>query len=315
MLAEDEIFRENYVKIRLTCPRCKKERFLKVPRELTKHSEHLTTISIPSDFVCKHSFQAFIDRDFNVRAYQNADFEITKIEFYESGSKPEENIVTYSISLLMNSIIDILREGLIHKEILGGAIFNLEGKVIYSSLPDDIFIIMANQFEIQKDPNQKSIKQTILILENDQKLLSRVVQLKDIAIILILLFNYDVDLNQANTYQKAFNEKITDLEKPKPEMVKKEIVEEEVKKAPSQYWIYSKVNYSTSLQDGDTIYIESLGVNVSKFVILNLDEIKKNNQEFKGKIYFTQKYVNLMSGLALTLKDAAIFMNKLNKMP
>ena len=139
MLSEDEIYRENYVKIRLTCPRCKKEKFLKVPKELTKHSEHLTTISIPSDFVCKHSFQAFIDRDFNVRAYQNADFEITKIEYYESGSKAEENIVTYSISILMKNIIDILREALLHKEILGSAIFNLEGKVIYSSLPDEIF--------------------------------------------------------------------------------------------------------------------------------------------------------------------------------
>jgi len=315
MLNEDEIYRENYVKIRLSCPRCKKEKFLKVPKELTKHSEHLTTISIPSDFVCQHSFQAFIDRDFNVRAYQNADFEITKIEFYESGSKPEENIVTYSISLLMKNVIDILREALIHKEILGGAIFNLEGKVIYSSLPDEIFIIMANQFENQKKSNQKSIKQTIIILENDQKVISRVIQLKDIAIIMILLLSSDIDLNKAHNYQKIIYEKIIDLEKPKQEIVKKEIVEEEVQKQPSQYWIYSKVNYSTSLQDGDTIYIESLGVSVSKSVILNLDEIKKNNKEFEGKIYFTQKYVNLMNGLALTLKDAAIFMSKLNKMP
>ena len=39
MLKEDEIFRENYVKIRLTCPRCRKEKFLKMPMELTKHSE------------------------------------------------------------------------------------------------------------------------------------------------------------------------------------------------------------------------------------------------------------------------------------
>ena len=73
------------------------------------------------------------------------------------------------------------------------------------------------------------------------------------------------------------------------------------------------MNYSSS-KDGDTVYIDSLGISVLKSVILNLDEVK-DNPKFEGKIYFTQKYVNLMQGLALTLKDAASFLNKLNKMP
>jgi len=309
VLKEDEIFRENYVKIRLTCPRCRKEKFLNVPMELTKHSEHLTTISIPSDFVCKHSFQAFIDKDFNVRAYQNADFEITKIEFYESEPKDKEGIVTYTLSQLIKHIVEILRESLIDKEILGGAIFSLEGKVMYSSLPDDIFLIMANQLENFKEKQQ--IKQTILLLESNQKVFWRIIQLKEITLNIILLISPEINLNKANIYLENLIIKIIDLEKPKKRLVKKDI---KIEQAPSQYWIYSKVSYTSSLQDGDTVEIDSLGISVSKSVILNLDEIK-NDQEFEGKLYFTQKYVNLMKGLALTLKDAAVFMSKLNKMP
>ena len=311
MLKEDEIFRENYVKIRLTCPRCRKEKFLNVPMELTKHSEHLTTISIPSDFVCKHSFQAFIDKDFNIRAYQNADFEITKIEFYESEPKDKEGIVTYTLSQLIKHIVEILRESLIDKEILGGAIFNLKGKVMYSSLPDDIFLIMANQLEIFKEKQQINIKQTILLLENNQKVFSRIIQLKEITLNIILLISPEINLNEANIYLENLITKIIDLEKPKKRLVKKDI---KIEQAPSQYWIYSKVNYTSSLQDGDTVYIDSLGISVSRSVILNLDEIK-NDPKFEGKLYFTQKYVNLMQGLALTLKDAAVFLSKLNKMP
>jgi len=311
MLKEDEIFRENYIKIRLTCPRCKKEKFLKVPTELTKHSEHLTTISIPSEFVCKHSFQAFIDKDFNVRAYQNADFEITKIEFYESEPKDKEGILTYTLSQLIKNIVETLRESLIDKQILGGAIFNLEGKVMYSSLPDEIFIIMASQLEDQEKKQSIKIKQSILLLENNEKIYSKIIELKNISLNLVLFMSSEIDLNEANSHMENLIAKIIELERPKKKLIKKDI---KIEQAPSQYWIYSKVNYSSSLQDGDTVYIDSLGTTVSKSVILNLDEIK-NNEKFEGKIYFTQKYVNLMQGLALTLKDAAIFMSKLNKMP
>ncbi|MFX1444780.1 MAG: hypothetical protein ACFFHV_15315 [Promethearchaeota archaeon] len=310
MLREDEIFRENYVKIRLTCPRCKKEKFLKIPTELTKHSEHLTTISIPSDFVCKHSFQAFIDKDFNVRAYQNADFEITKIEFYESEQKDKEGIITYILSQLIKNIVEILRESLVDKQILGGAIFDLEGKVMYSSLPDEIFLVMVSQLENLQKKQSIQIKQTILLLENSEKIYSKIIQLKEISLNLVLYMSSELDLNEADSYLENLIAKINELEKPKQKLIKEDI---KIQQTPSQYWIFSKVNYTSSLQDGDTVYIDSLGISVSKSVILNLEEIK-NNQKFEGKIYFTQKYVNLMQGLALTLKDAAIFMSKLNKM-
>ena len=215
MLYEDEIFRENYKNIRLICPRCGSRKYLKVPMELTKHSKNLTIISIPSDFVCKHSFQAFIDKSFAVRAYHNADFEITKIEFYESEPKDKEGIITYTLSQLIKNIVEILRESLIDKEILGGAIFNLEGKVMYSSLPDDIFVIMASQLEQMEKKQPINIKQTILLLEDNKKVYSKILQLNEITLNLVLLMSSELNLTEANSYLENLIAKFIDLESPK----------------------------------------------------------------------------------------------------
>jgi len=313
MLKEDEIFREDYKNIRLICPRCGKGKFLKVPMELNKHSKNIITISIPSDFVCEHSFQAFIDKNFSVRAYQNADFEIDKIEFYESETKEEEGIVSYRLSQLIKNIVGILRESLIDKEILGSAIFNLEGKVMYSSLPDDIFVIMANQLGQMEKKHPINIKQIILLLENNQKVYSKILQLKEITLNLVLLMSSELNLTEANSYLENLIVKIIDLDRPKKKISKTLRKDKKLEQPPNQFWIYSKVNYSSS-KNGDSVYIDSLGISVLKSVILNFEEIK-DNPKFEGKIYFTQKYVNLMQGLALTLKDAANFLNKLNKIP
>jgi len=123
----------------------------------------------------------------------------------------------------------------------------------------------------------------------------------------------ELNLTEANSYLEKLIAKIIDLDRPKKKVVKIVKKDKKVEQPPNQFWIYSKVNNSSS-KNGDRVYIDSLGIRVLKSVILNINEIK-DNPEFEGKIYFTQKYVNLMQGLALTLKDAANFLNKLNKMP
>ena len=51
--------------------------------------------------------------------------------------------------------------------------------------------------------------------------------------------------------------------------------------------------------------------------ILNLGEIImiSKSKPFEGKIYFSLKFINLMEGLALTMKDASKLLSKLNKKP
>jgi hypothetical protein len=306
------LYKENHTKIRIICPRCKTEKNLNVPKAIVEKSEHLTTISIPAEFVCEHSFQVFIDKDFNIRAYQNADFEISQIEFYEDTSKVEETLITYALSLLINKTINILRELATLKEIMGGAVFNLEGKVLYSSLPDNVYLTISKAIENIELLFNENIKETIFTLKTDDKVFLGKIKVKDVELIVILLFSSKIKFDKIDNHIQDIYKKILTPEKPKERVIKKP-----VEKGPTPYWIYSKVSQFSSLKKGDSIYIDSIKTKVSKSVVVNLEEIQKisKNQPFEGKIYFTEKYVKLMEGLALTMKDASLFISKLNKNP
>ena len=57
----------------------------------------LTTISIPKDTVCKHHFQAFVDKQFRIRGYQKVDFELPnkkkKKAFIKSDNELFDNLI------------------------------------------------------------------------------------------------------------------------------------------------------------------------------------------------------------------------------
>ncbi|MFO8019729.1 MAG: hypothetical protein R6U96_13975 [Promethearchaeia archaeon] len=60
----------------VVCPICKSKKEIKIPQSIVKKKAHMTTISIEKGLVCKHPFQAFIDKNFKVRGYQRVDFEL-----------------------------------------------------------------------------------------------------------------------------------------------------------------------------------------------------------------------------------------------
>lgn len=62
--------------IKFTCPTCKAVKELKISTSIITKAKGLSTISIQKNQICEHHFQAFIDKDFNVRGYQKVDFEI-----------------------------------------------------------------------------------------------------------------------------------------------------------------------------------------------------------------------------------------------
>ena len=61
--------------VQFICPVCKSSKVLKISKSVIKQANNLTSVSIPSGLICKHSFQAFIDKQFKVRGYQKVDFE------------------------------------------------------------------------------------------------------------------------------------------------------------------------------------------------------------------------------------------------
>jgi len=66
----------NTSKIEFICPVCKAKKFLDVPKSVIAEAKQLTTMSIARGLVCSHQFQAFVDKNYQVRGYQRVDFEI-----------------------------------------------------------------------------------------------------------------------------------------------------------------------------------------------------------------------------------------------
>ncbi len=74
-----------HVLIQFICPVCKASKELKISKSIINQAKQLATISIPKNKICKHHFQAFIDKNFKIRGYQKVDFEFSndKTEEYE----------------------------------------------------------------------------------------------------------------------------------------------------------------------------------------------------------------------------------------
>ncbi|MBY8989162.1 MAG: hypothetical protein KGD58_00265 [Candidatus Lokiarchaeota archaeon] len=69
---------DNSAKIQFICPVCKSEKALDFPKSVITNAKGLTTMSIAKGLVCKHQFQAFVDKNYMVRGYQRVDFEFEK---------------------------------------------------------------------------------------------------------------------------------------------------------------------------------------------------------------------------------------------
>ena len=67
----------SYANIQFICPECKIKKYLEVPKSVIEEAKQLTTMSIARGLVCEHQFQAFVDKNYQVRGYQRVDFEFS----------------------------------------------------------------------------------------------------------------------------------------------------------------------------------------------------------------------------------------------
>jgi len=208
-----------FEEILVRCPICNKEnRKLRLPVKIINQSKQLTTVSIPSGLNCDHSFQAFVDKNFVVRGYQTVDFEFSKMELYESrvdvleekeDSDVEENDFT-SMTIFQN-IIQLLRDCVDDKEVIGSGIFSEEGKVLYSSLPQTTLFNTMREFEVRSERNLVSVKQMYLELENSEKFISKFMEINGIKFNLILMFSFRVKFGMGNLHLRDLLRKIEKL--------------------------------------------------------------------------------------------------------
>jgi hypothetical protein len=270
---------------------------LEIPSKIIKENDNVTTISIPSEYICKHSFQAFIDRDFNVRGYQPVDFEVHKMEFFGDSidqfsekAENEEDIIHYRFSVLMGKIINILRINFDKNGIIGGAIFSDSGKILYTTIPEDILLKLSKEFELTQETEVLELKKTFYVLKNSEFLVLDYLLVENFDFIIAINYSSDSDIPSVNAIQTNIINKILMLEFEKNGFSSKE----------TKYWIYSKISYNSLRPGKNEIILDTYNIKIDKKVIKNLKQIKLicRHQPFEGKIFIDERYVALMQGLS-----------------
>lgn len=200
--------------ILIRCPKCSTNKKLNIPIKVINQSKQLTTISIPSNLCCEHSFQAFVDKNFIVRGYQTVDFEFKRMEFYESSdtSLNEEISDPYESSFtslpIFQLIIQLLRDCVDDKEIIGSGVFTLSGRVLYSSLPQTTLFNTIREFEVRSEKNLISVNKMYLELDNSEKFISQVINLNGMKFNLVLMFAFRVKFGMGNLHLRDLLKKI-----------------------------------------------------------------------------------------------------------
>jgi hypothetical protein len=209
--------KELFKNILLRCPKCETQKRIKVPSKILTQSRKLTTIGIPAGLICEHSFQAYVDKYSDVRGYHLVDFDITKTEYFKSElPKEEEEKEDYSQNdftklPLFHDLINLLRNCVDDREILGSALFTTKGIVLYSSISQNTLIDTIREFEVRNKEKLHSISKMFLELKNHQKVCSEYLEIHDLEVILVLIFSEMVNFAIGNMYLRDVVKKIENL--------------------------------------------------------------------------------------------------------
>ena len=211
-LSQKELF-EN---ILLRCPKCETQKKIKVPSKILAQSGTVITIGIPVGLICDHSFQAYVDKYSDVRGYQVVDFVIPKTEYFQSDlpkqdQKLKDKQYEFTKLPLYQDIINLLRNCVDDREILGSAVFTTKGNVLYSSISQNTLIDTIREFEVRNKEKLHSISKMFLELKNHQKVCSEYLEIHGLEVILILIFSEMVNFAIGNMYLKDVVKKIEKL--------------------------------------------------------------------------------------------------------
>ncbi len=194
-----------YKMVVMKCPKCQSSKTVQIPTKIINQSKQLTTVSIPGQLVCEHTFQAFVDKNFKVRGYQNVDFELARMEFLEEEEEEKLNIPSF------NEIVGLLRQSFSETEVLGTAILSEDGNVLYSSLPQDAISSTMKEFEVRNEKKLVPVKKMFLEFDNNEKICSEFIVYNDIKFAIVVMFSSDVRLGLGNLMLRELTSKIEAL--------------------------------------------------------------------------------------------------------
>ncbi|MBN1802569.1 MAG: hypothetical protein JW891_13740 [Candidatus Lokiarchaeota archaeon] len=124
--------------VAFTCPICRTKKIVSIPIKIVSNSDGLTSISFRSGQVCEHMFQAFIDKNFQIRGYQKIDIEVDKDSNIGS---PRQSII---------SEIEAKITGLVNSdhEIIGANLIKMNNYISVSVLPETLDERLINAVSI-----------------------------------------------------------------------------------------------------------------------------------------------------------------------
>ncbi|MFW9989927.1 MAG: hypothetical protein ACFFC3_14865 [Candidatus Odinarchaeota archaeon] len=91
--------------VQFICPVCKTKKNLDVPKSVIEEAKQLTTMSIARGLVCQHQFQAYVDKNYQVRGYQKVDFEFEN-KVHQEEVLDSSNIKQDDSELIENLILE-----------------------------------------------------------------------------------------------------------------------------------------------------------------------------------------------------------------
>jgi len=218
-IEEDNISAEELFKyIQIACPKCEIVKNLKIPTKILNKSQNITTIKIPKGLICEHSFQVFIDQFFKIRRYKVVDFEFQNIEYNKDVDiedvQQKKDDLTYFTSLpFYKEIIKFINDSIDERDILGAAIFRINGVVIYASIPSNILINIIKEFEVRKENILQDMIKMFIELKNHQKFFSEYIKILNDEIIIGLIFSERVNFGMGIMIFEDLKKKIITLTK------------------------------------------------------------------------------------------------------
>ncbi|GAH88298.1 unnamed protein product, partial [marine sediment metagenome] len=153
-------------------------------------------------------FKAFLENN-EVESYEmidDSEFD-TKIDSIITG---DEELV--SSKPLYKKIIDLFNTLMFENEILGAALFSINGKVIFSSLPNEILLSSLKELEIRHIvANEYSL--TFYSLENNEKVFSRIINIpwKLDPLLIVVLYESSVPLGMAEVNLEKITKAIQNI--------------------------------------------------------------------------------------------------------
>ncbi|MFX0175154.1 MAG: hypothetical protein ACFE85_02870 [Candidatus Hodarchaeota archaeon] len=113
---------------------------------------------------------------------------------------------------LYRKIIELINNLVFENEIIGAALMNINGKVIYSSLPHDILLSSLKELEIRYTVS-RDFNTTFYSLENEQKVFSKIIRIpwKLDPLLFVVLFDSTVPFGMAEINLDKFSRTIENI--------------------------------------------------------------------------------------------------------